>query len=449
VQKRTDDVAAYDAYLKGIALLPRRDVAEMREALGHFERAIRIDPTYARAYVGAHDAVHLIDLYGNGTPAERARARGYLQRALALAPNLGEAHVARGVELENAGDLPGAEAAYRRGIALAPGYATGYQWLAELLAAGFGRFDEALPLFAKARELDPLSPVIRGTQIFALGQSGRVDEALTLANQLVADAPSTARSYDERSLLHQLKGDLVSALRDLRRQDELDPKAYGFRSHRCHTLMDFGALEAAETCLRPLAAQARDSKWVLGGQARLAALQGDFASARALLSNASRMQLEGFRASFLLRDRHEAEALAIYRKVLPGPFATPPQAAYPSQAVDLLEAGIAMTRTGQAARGRAMVEEAIALVADRPYGAEIAGRNWLAVIGHAGLGDRDAAFAALRQGIDAGYIQELTDLDADPLLADLRTDPRYEALMAPARAKAAAQVEAARAAGVL
>jgi hypothetical protein len=51
--------------------------------------------------------------------------------------------------------------------------------------------------------------------------------------------------------------------------------------------------------------------------------------------------------------------------------------------------------------------------------------------------------------VDAGYAQGLRDLDVDPLLAGLRRDPRYERILAPARAKAAAQVEAARKAGLL
>src|SRR5258705_209044 len=50
-QKRTESVEAYQEYLKGIALMPGRKVAEMRTAAQHFERAIVLDSNYARAYV--------------------------------------------------------------------------------------------------------------------------------------------------------------------------------------------------------------------------------------------------------------------------------------------------------------------------------------------------------------------------------------------------------------
>jgi hypothetical protein len=65
------------------------------------------------------------------------------------------------------------------------------------------------------------------------------------------------------------------------------------------------------------------------------------------------------------------------------------------------------------------------------------------------LGDREAALRALQQGVDAGYFQGLADLDADPLLASLRKDPRYGRTLAPARTKAMQQVRAAHAAGLL
>ena len=108
-----------------------------------------------------------------------------------------------------------------------------------------------------------------------------------------------------------------------------------------------------------------------------------------------------------------------------------------------------MLHTGDATRGRAVIEAAMAARQDRPYTALVAGRGWMEVLGHAQLGEHDAALAALQQGIDAGNVQRLALLDIDPLLADLRKDPRFEAIMAPARAKAAAQVAAARKAGLL
>jgi adenylate cyclase len=448
VQKRTDNVAAYDAYLKGIALLPRRDVGEMRQALAHFERAIALDPTYAKAYVGAYDALHLLNLYGTIDDAARKKQAHYLERALALGPNLGEAHVSRAVSLEQIGKADEAILEYRRALELSPGYATGWQWMGELVAFAYGDYDNGLPLLAKARELDPLSPVINGTYLFHLAQSGKVEEALAAMNAAIAENPRVARSYDDRAVVHQMRGDLVATLRDYATQDRLDPKAYGFRSHRCFALLDFSALDEAEACLRPLAAQAPDSNFVLATQARLAYLRGDRATAERLLPHDIESGMLGYHAMMRIERGDARGALALYRETMPDVVegSRPPR---PGEAWHAVHAGIALMRTGEDARGRALVRSGMAVLSTRPYAAAVAHRGWIDVLGHEALGDRDAAIAALRQGVEAGFAQDIADLDVDPLLADLRRDPRYERTIAPARAMARAQVDAAREAGVL
>jgi TolB-like protein len=448
LRKRTDNVAAYQEYLKGIALLPDRKVPQMREAIGHFQNAIRLDPTYARADVGIHDAVHLLAVYASVTPEQRALGRSALERALALDPQLGEAHVARAVDFENLGDFAAAEREYRRGVALAPGYATGQQWLGELLAGTMGRFDEGLPYLRRATELDPLSPVILSTYAFNLGQSGRVDEAMAVSDRLIAAHPLVGRSYDDRSALYALRGELVPALRDLRRQDELDPQAVGFRIHRCHQLMDFSALDAAHACIGALARLDPHSTQLVFARARLAWYRGDLDGALRLLAPTGD---DGalFRAGLLVSAGRNREALAIYRRMLPGLSGGGPPAPWPGLAFNALNAGIAMRATGEDARGRAWVGAAADMLSKQPYGALVAGRGWSGVSAAAALGNHAAALAALRAGVDAGYAQGLRDLDVDPLLAGLRRDPRYERILAPARAKAAAQVEAARKAGLL
>ena len=447
VQKRTDNVAAYQEYLKGIALLPNRKVPEMRAAAQHFERAIALDPSYARAYVAAGDAYKLLDEYATITAVERQRMTHYLDRALELAPDMGEAHIARADMLSYAGDLSAAEPEFRRGLELAPGYASGNQWYGEFLAY-LGRFDEALPLLQKAVELDPLSPVIRDVHIFHLGQSGRVDEALALSNQEIAEHPDIARQYDTRGSLQEQRGDGVAALRDLRTVDTLDPDAVGFRAHRCHLLIDIGALVEARACVATLTQQAPASTAMLQAEARLAMISGDTAAALAFIAQIQ-PAIEQGRAAVLLASGRAAEALAIYRKVVPGLFAQPTPGVYPGQAGDAIRAGIALLKTGAGAQGRMLLEAAITAIAYRPYAAVVAGRGWLDVYAYAQLGELDRAFTALQGGVNSGYILGIAELDTDPLLIDLRADPRYAKILAPARAKAASQIEAARKAGLL
>jgi TolB-like protein/Flp pilus assembly protein TadD len=448
VRKRTDNVAAYQEYLKGIALLPERKVPDMRKAVKHFERAIQLDPAYAQAYVAAYDVYFLLEQYGTVSDKEKRRATRYLDRALELAPQLGEAHIAHAAALEAAGRYPAAEAEYRLGLKLAPGYATGYQWYGQFLAAVFGRFDEARPLLQRAVELDPLSPVIRAVRATHLGQSGRVDEALLLLNAAIAEHPDIARNYYARSELHQLRGDMVAALRDLRKMGTLDPDPAGARTAQCHLLIDLDALVEAKRCVATWVQRKSASTALTSAQIRLAMIDGDAPAALAFLA---RMQPvpEDARASILLGTGQAAEALAIYRKLMPGMFAQPTPPVYPGQAFNALEIGIALIETGAKPQGRALLEAAITAIADRPYAAVIAGRGWLDVYAYAYLDKPDSAFGAMQAAVSGGYFLGLAELDTDPLLARLRADPRYMKILAPARARAAAQVNVARIAGLL
>jgi Tfp pilus assembly protein PilF len=447
VQKRTQNVDAYQEYLKGIALLPNRKVPEMRAAAQHFERAIEIDPSYARAYAAAGDAYELLDQYATINATERERKTRYIDRALALAPDLGEAHISRANVLANAGNPSAAEPEYRRGLELAPGYATGNQWYAEMLAVQ-GRFDEALPVFEKAIALDPLSPVIRDAYILNLGASGRVDEALALSNQQIARHPDIARQYNARGQLYEQRGDLVAALRDLRTAARLDPDALGYNAFRCHVLIEAGALVEAKACVASFAQEATPSNTLLIAEIRLALIAGDAVGALAFTMQMQPAN-EQVRAYALLRTSNMAEALAIYRKLDPAFFVQPTPQVHPGQANDAILAGIALIRTDAKLQGQALLQAAITAIAHRPHAATIAGRGWLDVYAYDYLGARDRAFVALQDGVNAGYFLSLAELDSDPLLADLRADPRYAKILAPARAKAAAQVEAARRARLL
>ena len=93
-----------------------------------------------------------------------------------------------------------------------------------------------------------------------------------------------------------------------------------------------------------------------------------------------------------------------------------------------------------------MLSQAVKVYADHPA---IGPEGWWDVIGYALLDERDQAIAALERGVAEGRFLDLGNLDDDPLMADLRADPRYEKIVAPARARAAAQVKAAQDAGLL
>jgi len=152
---------AYEQYQLGRYRLAERTVAGLEAAVGHFERAIAIDPTYALAYAGLADVHVLLPFFSRGvSPAVgQARAVAAANRALALDPSLGQSQAALGLVSEFEFQWDAAEGHFRRAIALDPGYATAHHWYADMLARR-GRKSEALAEIRKALELDPMSAII-------------------------------------------------------------------------------------------------------------------------------------------------------------------------------------------------------------------------------------------------------------------------------------------------
>jgi TolB-like protein len=187
-QKRTDNVGAYQEYLRGIGMLPRRKVAELRDAAAHFERAITLDPAFAKAYVGASDAYRLLEFYGSTTDEQRTRGRRYVDRALELAPQLGEAHASLAGTLIAAHDAAGAEREYRRAIELTPSYADVYRGYAGLLHDS-GRYEQSLEMARRAVALDPLSPGAAVDLRRGARRERRSDEAHAALDKVIADFP--------------------------------------------------------------------------------------------------------------------------------------------------------------------------------------------------------------------------------------------------------------------
>jgi adenylate cyclase len=157
VKGATDDLRAYDAYLKGRQQWHTREVAQLWEALENMRFAVRRDTAFALAWSGLADAIDALaarDTLGRELLPEARRAA---LRALVLAPDLAEAWASVGVLAAfYDGDVATGEPALRRAIEL-KAYPHAYRHLG-VLVQSMGRIAEARPLLERGVELDPLSP---------------------------------------------------------------------------------------------------------------------------------------------------------------------------------------------------------------------------------------------------------------------------------------------------
>jgi eukaryotic-like serine/threonine-protein kinase len=198
----TDNLEAYQLYLKGIYSWEKWSQSGAKEAAGYFDEAIKKDPNYALAYSGLA-AVYLNFGAGVGPdvpPKEgHRRAREAAIKALSLDPQLGEAHAAMGqVLLYDNWDFTGAERELRQAIELSPSYAEGHHAYSHVLLL-LGRFDESLAESKRLLELDPVSETAIGHLGYHYLYARQYDEAIQQLRKAIQLYPNED-PYDHTQL---------------------------------------------------------------------------------------------------------------------------------------------------------------------------------------------------------------------------------------------------------
>ena len=222
LQKRhTQNVRAYEAYMRGRFQLAKRTNEGFAKAIACFEAAIAEDGRYALAYSGLADCYTLIGAgaYADSPDAAIARAREAAEKAIGLDDQLAEAHSTLGfVRFRIDWDWPAAETSLERACEINPGYAPAHHRYALLLTA-LGRHDEAIAAIRRASELDPLSLIIGTAYGRILHFSRRYEEAVAqLRHTLEIDGQFLQAHFDLGMSLAQLgrfdeaKGELESLL---------------------------------------------------------------------------------------------------------------------------------------------------------------------------------------------------------------------------------------------
>ena len=155
IEKReTLSVEAYESYARGMMNLRQATRDSIDRAIAAFEEATRFDPEYAIAWAAAGGAY---GLKGNFLSIDDMlhKAIELERRALAIDPELADAHMWLGSALLALGRADEAIAAVREAIRLEPDNGQAHQGLARAYWVGKGQFAEAIPEFEKAIELNP------------------------------------------------------------------------------------------------------------------------------------------------------------------------------------------------------------------------------------------------------------------------------------------------------
>jgi len=250
----TKSVEAHNAYLQGHFYFARRNVEDYRKAVGFFDEAIRIDPDYALAYAERSEAwTFIADLSTEQRKETWAAARQDAEKAVAIDPNLAEAHAALGwVRFFSEWKFTEGLAELRRAKELAPANPTANDLLARVLV--YGQIQEAEKLARQAIELDPLAYLARGNLARILLAEGKLDEADAEARKAAQLQPTAAASRRWQVVVAVLRGDGEAALREA----QLEPDE-GYRRFEL-ALAQYvrGDRNAADAALSDLIANGRD-----------------------------------------------------------------------------------------------------------------------------------------------------------------------------------------------
>jgi DNA-binding winged helix-turn-helix (wHTH) protein/tetratricopeptide (TPR) repeat protein len=190
-KRHTDDVEAYQAFLKGRYFWSRFTEDGIEKAFQYLQEAAEKDPNFALPHAGLADAYLVLGFSGLVSPSEAwPAARGAAERALELDPDLADAQVSLAyVKLFQDWDWKGAGELLERAVAQSPNSAAVHQWYALYLDMQ-GRFAEAAREIDRAGALDPLSIVVHAMRVFQAYLARDFETELRRARQTVELDPN-------------------------------------------------------------------------------------------------------------------------------------------------------------------------------------------------------------------------------------------------------------------
>jgi eukaryotic-like serine/threonine-protein kinase len=206
----TENLAAYDAFLRGEEARRLGGQSGVRDAANAYEQAVALDSSFALAWARLAQ-VHAAANFMNPTPEDADGARRAAERARQLAPDAPETHVALGTYYQNVlFDLPRASDQYAEGLRVAPNHPDLLVSTANV-ERSLGRWDHALELLQRAEKLDPRSTGATSMAAQVLLWQRRYPETLAQLDKALALAPASMSLVEAKAMVCLAEGDLPRA----------------------------------------------------------------------------------------------------------------------------------------------------------------------------------------------------------------------------------------------
>jgi TolB-like protein/Flp pilus assembly protein TadD len=213
-ERPTENLTAYDAFLKGEAIssgMAVNDPLTLRKALALYEQAVALDPKFAQAWAGV--SICNSTLYANSTPTPQGaeRARDAAEKAVALAPNRPDGYHAMGRYLDFVnGDFAHAQEEFGKALELDPTNVAVITSQASTQES-LGRWDAAVEHLKQAERLDPRSVLTLRRLATAFLYTRHYPEARAVFDHALALAPNSVNLLEFKAMTFLMEGDLSGA----------------------------------------------------------------------------------------------------------------------------------------------------------------------------------------------------------------------------------------------
>ena len=209
----TTNFAAYDLYLRGLAVLSDSSETSVEEAVRCFEEATQLDPEFAEAYASWANAY--VAAGGDSMSMREVvpKARKLIARALELDPESSSAHSAlANLVFQYDHNWALAESEFQKALALNPSNVDAYRFYG-LMTFALGRYDQAKELTRRGAQLDPRGH-LRGTLAWVEFESGNFAEGIRFAEMARDEHPEEVRNHIFLGMYYAGAGRREDALRE-------------------------------------------------------------------------------------------------------------------------------------------------------------------------------------------------------------------------------------------
>ena len=444
----TDDLRAYSLYTEGKANLYQRRLETLLAARTQFEDAVRIDPEYADAWTGLAQSILLLMInHQEYTRADATRmAQNALDMALQLDPQQADAYATLGLMKQNAWsqerigneDLE-AEQAFEKALSLNPNHASAYMWYASLRESQ-QRFEDAVVLYRRSLELDPLGRIPWSNLPSIYARRGQYQEAIDSWTEAIEIHPEWPTPYGYLAAHLAGMGRLDEALAWYVKAQSLSSDPFVGSNIAAGIFYEFGDIERAKESMLRLPP---GHPFEPVGIAFATMMDGDFESAMQQLDKLieSGVELPQFvyrvasDVALYLKEYDKSRRYALLEEPILDSDA--PLIIDRFTVDSIVKLAFIAKQTGDDTRSKNLLEDSLPVIQQMAR-LGMHGHGILDVEAYVILGRTEDALSAFEEAVDDGlrtvFMNSTFPADMNPYFESIREHPRFVAVLEEMRA---------------